>query len=453
MMTATLASRAGHSADGLRPAGGTAATMLGIYLVLLLAVPSSVTIGSLASLGRPSFLMGLLLAFWWVLAQLQRPVPALVRVPQPVRYAFLAFVVVVLVSFALAMLRGQPADQVSPAFTAILRVFSWGGVLLVAMDGIRTREEVITLLRRLSIGAGLVAAFGLTQFLTGTSLLDWVGNLPGITYDSWGLIGRGTFTRVTATAQHPLEYAVVVTGCLPLAMITAMSDGFRPSVERRVRIRWWLPVVLMTAASLVSVSRSAVIGLAIAVIATLPAMTRPYRWIVTVGGTVMTMAVAVVVPGIATTMIALFLGGTNEPSAQSRSNGLERLPEFLATSPFVGAGFGTFLPRYYIFDDQWALLTVETGVLGVLAFGSIVISAIGSGIWSSQVSADRELIIVGRGIAASLLTVAVLFAFFDALSFPMAAGILFLLSGLTGSLRAISVSSAVPPVEARHVVR
>lgn len=167
----------------------------------------------------------------------------------------------------------------------------------------------------------------------------------------------------------------------------------------------------------------------------------------------MTMAVAVVVPGIATTMIALFLGGTNEPSAQSRSNGLERLPEFLATSPFVGAGFGTFLPRYYIFDDQWALLTVETGVLGVLAFGSIVISAIGSGIWSSQVSADRELIIVGRGIAASLLTVAVLFAFFDALSFPMAAGILFLLSGLTGSLRAISVSSAVPPVEARHVVR
>ena len=31
----------------------------------------------------------------------------------------------------------------------------------------------------------------------------------------------------------------------------------------------------------------------------------------------------------------------------------------------IGQGFGTFLPRYYIFDNGWVLLTVELGALGV----------------------------------------------------------------------------------------
>ncbi|SDS49646.1 O-antigen ligase family protein [Microlunatus soli] len=415
----------------------SAAMMLSIYLVLLFGVPSSLTIAGLASVGRPSFLWGLVLAFWWLLAQLQRYRPTRIRVWQPVRFALLAFVIIVLVSFGAALLRGQPADQISPATTAVLRVVSWLGVLLVTMDGIATRGEMIKVVRGLTIGAGLVALLGLAQFITGRTLLDWVVGLPGIDYDT-ELTARGEFTRVAGTATHPLEYAVIVTGCLPLALLAAMTDGFRRQEDRLIRLSWWLPVTFMIVSSLLSVSRSAIIGLVIAILATLPAMSRAYRRLTIIGGAFAAVVVAIVVPGMATTMITLFLGGPEEPSAQSRSNALERLPEFLSSSPLIGQGLGTFMPRYYIFDNEWALLTVELGILGVTAFAAIAVAAIASAACSARRSRDPEIITIGRGVAAAMLTTAVLFAFFDAMGFPISAGMYFFFAGLAAALGRLS---------------
>lgn len=422
----------------MRPGLGAPA-LLTIYLLFLFALPSGLTIGFLASLGRPSFLWGLLLAFWWVLAQLQRPIRAQVQIRQPVRYALLAFFVIVLISFAAALLRGQPPDQISPAVSALLRVVSWGGALLVAMDGIRSREDVVALARRLTIGAGLVAALGLAQFITGRDLVNWVAGIPGFALDSGGVNARGAFIRSAGTASHPLEYAVVVTGCLPLALITAMSGGFRPQRDRRIRIRWWIPVAVMMLSSLLSVSRSAIIGLAVAVIATLPSMTRAYRRIVMAGGVIAVAGVAVAMPDLFSTMLALFIGGTSDSSAQSRTNALSRIPEFIASSPWVGQGLGTFLPRYYIFDDEWALLTVEVGILGALAFAMIALSAMGAAVRSSTLTEDADMRAMAGGFGASVLTTAVLFAFFDALGFPMAGGLYFLFAGITAALHRIIV--------------
>lgn len=47
---------------------------------------------------------------------------------------------------------------------------------------------------------------------------------------------------------------------------------------------------------------------------------------------------------------------------------------------------------------------------------------------------------MSRALAASLLTAAVLLLFFDGLSFPMSAGLIFFLSGLCGALRTIAAS-------------
>lgn len=411
--------------------------MLSVYLVLLLGIPSDLTISGLASLGRPSFIWGLVLALWWVLAQLQRSSQPRVRLWQPVRFALLAFFVIVLVSFAAALFRGQPADQISPATTSVLRVVSWSGVLLVAMDGLSTRDEIIQLARRLIIGAGLIATLGVAQFATGQTLLGWVAGLPGVSFEA-EMQSRGDLTRAAATASHPLEYAVIITGCLPLALLAAMTDGFRVQAERQVRLRWWLPAAMMTVSSLLAVSRSALIGLAVAVLITLPAMTPIYRRLTILGGLFAAFVVVVLVPGIATTMLELFVGADDDPSAQSRSNALARLSEFMQTSPWIGHGFGTFLPRYYIFDDDWALLAVEVGFLGVAAFAAIAVGAVFSATHSISFSGDPEMVTIGRGIAASMLTTAVLFAFFDGLSFPMAGGAYMLLAGLAGAVRGVS---------------
>lgn len=431
---------------GVRPARplASAANMLTVYLVLLLAIPSNLSVGPLGSLGKPALLWGIALAVWWIAHQLQRSTSVPKRVWQPVRYMFMTFLVVVLVSFAAALFRGQPPDQVSPAFTGVLRVVSWGGVILVAMDGIRTRDDLCAMIRRLTVGGGLVAAFGLAQFLSGRTLLNWLHGVPGVNFDSGELIARGAFLRPSATATHPLEYAVVVTGCLPLALITAISDGFQQEGNRRIHIRWWLPVALMAISSLLSVSRSGIIGLVVAIIATLPAMPRSYRRAVIAASPAVAIGVAAVVPGMFSTMLVLFTGTGDDPSTQSRSNALARLPEFVAPSPIIGQGFGTFLPRYYIFDNEWALLTIEAGVLGVMAFAAIALAGIGASIWSTRGSRASEIIMLGRGLAAAIVTVVVLFAFFDALSFPMSGGMYVLFTGLAAALQNIIGRAAIP---------
>ena len=424
-----------------RTAGGSAAAMLTVYIVLLVGVPSNLTITALGGLGRPSLLWGLLLLLWWMLALLQSRASDAEPVAQPVRWLFGAVVVVVLVSFAAAMLRGQPADQVSPAFTALVRLASWAGVLMVAMDGVRTSADLARVVRVLVVAGGAMAALGLVQFVTGQTLLDWLGSVPGLTLESTGVSTRGAFTRASGTAIHPLEYGTVVVASLPLAISAAISGGFRPAGGAS-RLRWWLPVVFITIASLIAVSRSAIVGLGVALAASLPAIPKASRWLVGFGGVVLAFGVIAFVPGMLGTVVGMFAGASDDPSTQSRTDALARVPEFIASSPIIGQGFGTFLPRYYIFDNQWVLFTVEIGLLGLLLMVALAVAAIGSAVGASRRSPFSDTRAMSLALAATMLTIAVLLLFFDGLSFPISAGMFFLIVGLSAAVRTVGEADA-----------
>ncbi|HEY9293778.1 MAG TPA: hypothetical protein VIP98_21070 [Microlunatus sp.] len=441
----------------VQPAKGlelNAATLLTIYIVVLFAVPSNLTFTPLGSLGRPSIWCGLLLLGWWVFARLQLSAPEEPIVRQPVRGALILLVVIALASFAAAMLGGQPSDQVSPAFTSLIRLASWSGVLLVAMDGLRTTDELVAVVRRLVVVVALMAVLGLAQFVTGDTLLGWLQSVPGLALDSSGIQARGDYTRAAATATHPLEYGVALIGVLPLALVAASTGGFnqrRPGTGLSATLRapaivWWLPVGVIALASMLAVSRSALIGLMVCVIASLPALSRPYRWLVVGGGFVAAIGVAVISPGLPQTMINMFLAIGDDPSALSRTNALDRIPQFMATSWFavlIGRGFGTFLPRYQIFDDQWALTAVELGVLGLAALLGVAIAAIASAIRARRSAQSTELRAIASALCASMLAVCVDFLFFDGLSFPISAGLYFLIAGLAGAALKVSVLEAV----------
>lgn len=417
--------------------------MLTVYLVLLLAIPSGVTITALGSLGRPSLIWGLLLGVWWAVSRLQAEPAAWPPIAQPVRFAFAAFVVLVLISFAAAMMRGQPGDQLSPAITALVRLLSWAGVLLVTVDGIRTKDEITAMVRRIGIGAGLLAALGLMQFVTGRALVDFFGSIPGLSM-AGGIGERAGVIRSSGTAIHPLEYATALNAALPLVIAVAISRGFRPQPSLN-GIWWWLPVGLITVSSLLAVSRSAIIGFAVAVLTMIPAIPRRYLPLTLGAGSVLAFAIVAAVPGLYSTTVGLFVGAADDPSTQSRTQGLERVPEFMSTSPLIGSGYGIFLPRYYIFDNQWVLVAVELGVLGILGFAGLFVA----GIWSARrarQSADPGIRLLGHALAAAMFNVAVLFAFFDGLSFPIAGGMLFLLLGLCASIRTVAGNGDGPGV-------
>ena len=280
--------------------------MLTVYLVLLLAIPSGVVISALGSLGRPSLIWGVVLLGWWTVARLQTRASDTSPVSQPVRFAFVAFLLLILVSYGAAMLRGQPDDQVSPAFTALIRMLSWAGVLLVAVDGVRTMPDLARMARRIGIGAGLLAALGLVQFLTGQALVDFFGSVPGLSL-AGGLGERSGVIRSSGTALHPLEYATALNAALPLVIAAAVSHGFR-SHRSGGGLRWWLPVGLISVSSLVAVSRSAIIGFAVAVISMIPALPARSRPLVIVAGTLLALVVFAAVPGMLSTTVVLFTG-------------------------------------------------------------------------------------------------------------------------------------------------
>ena len=421
----------------LRWRGLYAVSMLTVYLFLLFAIPSSATITALGSLGRPSVIWGIVMVLWWVIAKLQTRDAELHPARQPVRFTFLIFVIVALISFAVAMFRGQPADQISPAFTALVRLLSWSGVLLISIDGIRTNGDLERIVRRIGIGAGLLAAFGIVQFVTKTSLLEFFSSIPGITMPFVDVAERGGVSRVPGTATHPLEYATVLNAALPLVIAAAVSHGLRWPLKKG-KIYWWIPAALISLSALIGVSRSAIIGFGVAALTMIPVLPRRYRALVIIGGIVLAFVAVAAIPGLFATTLNLFAGASNDPSTQSRTGGLARAPEFISASPLVGAGFGTFLPRYYIFDNEWVLVAIELGVLGVVAFGCVFVAAIWSGITARNRSTDPGIRLLGYALAASVVNIAVLFAFFDGLSFPQSGGMFFLIAGLCGAILKIS---------------
>jgi O-antigen ligase/polysaccharide polymerase Wzy-like membrane protein len=448
--------------SGLEPSDVT--RLLTVYLLLLVAVPSGVRIAALGSLGQPSLLWGLLLFAWWTLWRITALQSDLNDRRSPVRVAFFAFLVVGLVSFGAALLRGQPDDQVSPASTALLRILSWGGSVLVGLDGLQRLNDLMIIVRRVALAGTLLAAFGLLQFITRQSLLDWWPSIPGIEMVEGGVVTRGAFTRASGTAIHPLEHATALAASLPLTIALAMlrtTDRSRRSVPlgqtpqddylRHLRIADWVPAGIIALGSILAVSRSALIGLVIASVASLPILPKRLRiWAISAGlGLAATALFSV--RGLLTTLLGLF-SPSGDASTQSRTDALARLPDFVSQSPIYGVGFGTFLPRYYIFDNAWALMAVELGIAGVLAFLGLFVTSILCALEVARHSTGIDAQIIGKGLGAASLTIGVVFAFFDGLAFPIAAGYAFLLFGLCGAMWSMDPVQRDSPFESGSVL-
>jgi len=419
-----------------KPAG-----MLTVFVVLLFAVPSNITIAGMGTLGRPALLWGLILFVWWGISRLQSTSEAVELSRQPVRWALGVLAVVVLIGSAAALLRGQPSDQVSPIITALLRLASGCGVVLVAMDGIRTHNDIVRLARVLVIAIGCTAALGVAQIMTGSSLLDWIASVPGLDYDWGGIDSRGVFVRAAGTGTHPLEFIATLSALLPLALVLAVTGGL--GVRRSQRVLWWLIVGTVLFVSLTAVARSSIIGVALGCILIAPVLPRAYRWGGAVVGVIGVAGLVVAVPGMWRATLSLFTEAENDPSAQSRTGGLERLPDFMSTSPLIGQGWGTFTSRYYVFDNQWAGLLVEIGLLGTLAVLGLVVCAVWSATFAMRSAVFTDTRMLSGAFNAGLIVLAVLFAFFDGFSFPIATGLFFLLVGLGAAIRGIALSDRV----------
>jgi len=409
------------------PRGDGTAALTG-YLVLLLAIPSQLVVASVGSAGTPAQIYGVLLFLWWLSSRLMG------RTQQggsrDLRIALGLFAVAILVSYVIATTRPIEAVELRSADRGLISLVAWIGVALVAADGITTRDRLETLLRRLSWGSGLLAVLALLQFFSGKAIIDVI-EIPGLSANSdlVGAISREGFTRAAATSAHPIEFGVVLTMTLPLALHFAIQD-----TERAAWRRWW-PVFAISLALLLSLSRSAILGAVVAVVIVLAGWTGPQRRRAYAAACVMVLGVYVAIPGMLGTLTRLFTGISDDGSALSRTDSYSLAWDFISRAPVFGRGFMTFLPSYRILDNAYLGTLIELGFVGLLATIALFLVAMRTA-WRCRRAAAARDRSMARALTAGIAAGAVNFATFDAFGFPQVPGVLFMLIGATAALAA-----------------
>ena len=349
---------AGHDAEAGRPPRRIdAVALLSCYVFLLMAIPSSLVVGSLGAAGAPSAILAVAILCWYLVAR-QHPGFGLDRGRQPVRVAATIFAGVVVAAYISASRHAVPALQQNGADRGLIVLAGWVGVLALAADGIGRADRLRTLLRRIVMLATAMAALGAIEFCIGVDLAKYIV-IPGLSVHQQvtDLMSRNGLVRVTATTGQPLEFSAVLAMSLPIALHQAR---FAPAA---LRVRRWLQVALITAVVPMTGSRSAFFGLAVICIALFPTWHRSERRRAYVAGLAAPALAWLVKPSLVSSFTALFGRLGTDQSSLSRADAYSEAVPYIAAHPWLGQGFQTFFPQTYFFvDNQYLTSLVETGV-------------------------------------------------------------------------------------------
>jgi polysaccharide biosynthesis protein PslJ len=407
-----------------------AVTVLTVMVILLVGVPSYLTFRAFGAAGTPANLVGILGFLWWANARLV-PSVEVGRGFQPIRLGLAAFAVSLLASYAAAFTNATLLGVESRAADrGILKLIAWSGIALLAADGIASRERLDQLLRRMVLAGVFLSGLGILQFATGFDVSPWI-HIPGLSAEaSFTLISqRAAFRRVGATAVHPIEFGVVLALILPIALHYAFS----PTSGRRL-YRWTAAAIILVGIPM-SLSRSAILGLFGSFLVLFVAWPGFRRLQALIVAPVFAVAMRFAVPGLLGTITSLFTTLTSDTSYQARTDDYAVVTPLIKEQPWLGRGFGTFLPELYRFlDNQYLMSVVETGFIGLGLLLLLLLVGIGTARGARRRSADPVTRDLAQSLAASVMAALVSFVTFDALSFPMVSALTFLILGCVGAL-------------------
>ena len=410
-------------------------TILTVYVCLLLAIPSPMVVGPLGSAGAPSAVMAFGTFFLWAWFHIQRSKQSLSG-HQPVRAAAVGWLLAMLLVYVHAVSSPIPGDEISVVDSGMLKLVGLIGIVLLANDGIGNLERSRTLLRRLVLGVGLLAVLGLMQYATKQLFVDRI-DIPGLTSGTadWTLAQRSGLTRPSGTSTHPIEYGVVLTMVLPIAITFAMK-----SPTRRWLYRAFLCAIAV--AVFLSISRSAMLCAGVALLVLAASWSAAARLRALVAMLAVAVLVYLTVPGMLGTITRLFTGVTDDASVSSRTGSYELAGHFISNSPLLGRGFGTFLPKYWILDNGYLGLLIEAGVVGLGGLLILFATAATAARRARRMAIDEFDRGLSQALLASIAAGACSLAFFDTFAFPQSAGCIFLILGMAGAMRRLTLAEA-----------
>lgn len=423
----------------------SAGTLTIVFLALQFLIPARLVISGMGAVGRPSVAMGLLFAFLWCLSAL-RP-GGLPLAPQPVRWLIGIQFAVQLVGYAIGMYRIPVVVEASAGDRWIVFMVAMAGVALLIADGVQTRAQLDRILRVTVALTTFMAVVGILQYLRIVDLTRYV-RIPGLSPNR-ALLGTGSrgdmsLARVAGTANHYIEFGVVLGLVLPIALHFALFAAKRGSS----RAFAWLQVALIAAAIPMSISRSAIITTAIA----LALLFSVWNWRLRYGFLVIAGASMVgfyfLTRGLVGTILALFTYAGSDPSIQNRLSDQATVFALWHQSPVFGRGAGMIIPeRYILLDNQFFVTLIAGGLVGALAFIALFVApylmARSVRLRAPQ-EEDRHL---GQALAATFPAALVASFTFDSFSFATFTGLLFVLIGAVGALWRLHDPNAIRTLE------
>lgn len=396
--------RTSSPADRPSWAGRATTWLLPALVVLLLALRQAFRIPHTGLGMSPAQLLVLVAALLWVLALLARD-PGVVGARHPLGVVLVAAVVVSLLGWAQASRSvALPVEGDDPDGT-LLNALSLTLLSLFTMAVLRTPGAVRTLLRWLVLGAGLAGLIAVVSAATGTEVAELL-KPPGFTEAAalddviGGLLRQGV-DRTRGTSGHPLEMGALMTVLTPVCL----GVGF--DARRRGERSWppFLAGALCLAAATASVSRSAVVGLAAALL--VMGLCWPLRRTLGVAAAVVAGLLGLLLAGSSqvTALLSIVVAGDPDSSLYSRALGRDFVAQNFSRSPWLGTGPGRSLPGQPTLDNDYLTTLLTAGILGLVVSVTLLLGAV---VVLLRRRGDAQLGELATGVAGALVALAVI---------------------------------------------
>ncbi|WP_203973245.1 O-antigen ligase family protein [Planotetraspora silvatica] len=412
-------------------------TLFSWLIVITFLIPQSLIIKPLGQVGQPVLLVAGLCMLFWVFGRCDLRL-GLDLGRQPIRFVVLLYVLATLCAYIAGQVRGMSPLEASGADAAMLSLPCFCGILLFVVDGVRTVEGVIKIMKLLVAGAVTLVITAFLQYFSVADLYRTM-RLPGLTFhdtEDVDALHRSGFYRVQGLAGHPIEYGVIVGMVLPIALHLALH------IDRPRKDRWWLATALLAIGLPLAVSRSGVLTAIVSL--TIYLVSVNIRWVLNmlplaVGGL---LALGAAFPGLLGSIRSLFFVSNlqSDPSIAGRTDDLPAVLATWAEHPFFGIGPGTYIPKLYrILDNEYLYTLATMGALGVLALLSIFVVGYLLARRVQRVAVDPKVRGMGQALAASIAGAAVASFTFDAFGYKIMFVTTLTIVACTGALWRLAV--------------
>ena len=430
-------------ADPSRGGSLDGATLVAAFTVALTTISAMLVVRALPISVSVATIIALALGLTWAFSHMVWSL-GMAKGFNVVRGVLLLYLFTQLATYASATLGFLSPQELHSTDHTLVTVGGSIAIALFVCDAVRNMDRLTLVMKVVVLGATFMASIGIIQATTGFDLTKYMV-WPGLrlTADFPRVISRADLHRPFGTAGHPIEYGVVCAMAFQIALFLALRPG--PAASRRWL--WWTCTALLGGGAVLSLSRSAVLGMGAALVVL--AIGWPMRRrLILVGGVALGLAVAnFFIPAVTATILNLFADAENDPSVLARLRDYDAAMTEIARHPWLGKGLGTWLPTYYIIlDNQYLKTWLENGIVGLVAFILIFLGAAYAALrcLRSRIPEARQLAL---SLLAALIVPAVGAATYDSLSFDVSTGLTFLLIGSAGALLRISTAASRPAAD------